>query len=514
MTRSGKTKPKKTKPENGKHARVVKQTSLAATFLVPVLFTGVLVALTVAAYEPLTFDGSTVAGVTRAHAEELQTAEATGEKTSAEPETDANYSASDYGIDASNLQDGTYTGSAYGFKSAITVAVTVQGGKITNIQIVSQADDALYFNRARSVISSVLSAQTTNVDTVSGATYSSKGILMAIRNALVQAQGGSASATQLPSADSSTEKKPASVPDVPEGTLKDGTYVGKGMGFNDYIQVAVTIANGTINGIEIVDEIDDEPYFTNASAVMKSVLDKQSVNVDTVSGATYSSKGILAAIADALNQALDSGDDKGDTGKDDKGDSGSDKGDTGKDDKGDTGDKGDGGDNPGGTDPDTPGTTDPSGYLDGSYTATAFVQDSSDPGRFTPYYVQVTVQIENGKVATISEIKGVNGYDEDQNATYLDYAIYGRTLRKVTYVGVRDQLLGGSAASAIAPVSGATYSSRAIANAYAAALEKAAAAYKEAHANDAQASNAAAGTGAVSGSSADASASAGGNANA
>ncbi|MBQ3708629.1 MAG: FMN-binding protein [Clostridia bacterium] len=81
--------------------------------------------------------------------------------------------------------DGVYTGYGNGFRGTTQVSVTVEGGQITDITVVSYADDSKYFNKASSgMISSILSAQGVNVSTVSGATYSSRGILEAVANAL------------------------------------------------------------------------------------------------------------------------------------------------------------------------------------------------------------------------------------------------------------------------------------------------------------------------------------------
>ncbi|BCZ44901.1 ferredoxin [Clostridium gelidum] len=83
-------------------------------------------------------------------------------------------------------KDGTYTGSGIGFKGRTTkVSVTVTGGKIRNVETLSYGDDRKYYERAStSVIKNVISKQSTSVDTVSGATYSSKGIMEAVKNAL------------------------------------------------------------------------------------------------------------------------------------------------------------------------------------------------------------------------------------------------------------------------------------------------------------------------------------------
>lgn len=90
---------------------------------------------------------------------------------------------------ASKYKDGTYQGSGTGFRGGTTtVSVTVQGGKITAVRVVSTEDDQPFFERAYpSVMQSILSTQATQVDAVSGATYSSRGIMQAVANALKKA---------------------------------------------------------------------------------------------------------------------------------------------------------------------------------------------------------------------------------------------------------------------------------------------------------------------------------------
>ena len=58
---------------------------------------------------------------------------------------------------AEGLSDGVYYGSGEGYQSTITVAVTVASGKITDVRIVSHADDAAYVERAEKLIPSILS---------------------------------------------------------------------------------------------------------------------------------------------------------------------------------------------------------------------------------------------------------------------------------------------------------------------------------------------------------------------
>ena len=467
-----------TKPEQGKHARA-KERVKAATLLAPAVLTGAAVAFAVGSYQPLVFDPSSIVSTAQAEAQELKTAEATSEKQEAnDPVIESNF-----GMDIGQLNDGTYTGSARGYKSVITVQVTISGGKITDIQVVSQGDDEPYFSNARAVIQRVISSQSMNVDTVSGATYSSTGILVAIKNALLQAAGKSPVENAVVAAQQTVSRQPASNTSMPPGTMKDGTYAGSGMGYNDNITVKVTVSGGKITDIVIVSSDDDEPYFTNARAVVARILSAQTTNVDAVSGATYSSKGIMAAVSDALQKAVAAA--KGEDGGSDggKGDGGSD----GKTDPVDPDPTPSPDPSPSPVDPDNP--DEPAHYADGSYTAYAYCADTDRPDRYDPYYVALTVTVKDGAVAGISDIHGsatgnagdavLTPYNADDNDVYLGYAKDGRTRKGVEYVGVVNQLLKGTASSAVTVVSGATYSSRAIAKAYDAALEQAAAAYKE-----------------------------------
>lgn len=86
---------------------------------------------------------------------------------------------------AEGYLDGTYTGTGQGFRGEITVEVTVVGGTIRDITVTSQQDDEQFFNKAEStVIEEILSSQSVDVTPVSGATFSSNGIIEAVSNAL------------------------------------------------------------------------------------------------------------------------------------------------------------------------------------------------------------------------------------------------------------------------------------------------------------------------------------------
>lgn len=313
--------------------------------------------------------------------------------------------------------DGTYTGQGSGFRGAISAQVTVSGGRITDVTILSHQEDSDFFQRAQNgVIPAILKGQSVNVSAVSGATYSSRGILEAVANALkldtsalpevtdTQQHGkgrrslgndenggfsktppsgdtgeggrqrkgmhrgaeqgqsfgseqgqsygrgqsfgsdqgqsygrgqGSGSEqgqsygkgqrqdegsrqtdsaedpshkvmilpnqpeTQAPaSSEGSSDQASASS----ERTYPDGVYTGTGTGYRGTTQVQVTVEEGRITDITVLSYEDDRQYFSRAqSSLIADILHAQGVDVSTVSGATFSSNGILEAVADALD---------------------------------------------------------------------------------------------------------------------------------------------------------------------------------------------------------------------
>ena len=207
-----------------------------------------------------------------------------------------------------DLADGIYKGTGTGYAGEVTVAVTIKDKQITAIDILSSSDDAAFFNRAKAVIDRIIAGQTLDVDTVSGATFSSRGIISAVKNALTgekdtsetgQAQSGQTGAA----AGSSTSV--AQVEDA--AAYKDGTYYGSGTGFGGPLKVMVEISGGKIASIQIVENSDGSDYISKAASLIDSIIATQSTNVDTVSGATYSSVGIIQAVRDALSQAAVNG---------------------------------------------------------------------------------------------------------------------------------------------------------------------------------------------------------------
>ena len=336
---------------------------------------------------------------------------------------------------AIDVKDGTYKGSANGYGGKVTVNVTVSKKTMTAIDIVSAPGETdSFFNRAKGVIDEMLMAQSTDVDVVSGATYSSNGIIGAVKNALFGTESNNATAAA--NAGNAGGSAP-SVSKVSEsGTWKDGTYTGSGKGFGGTISVKVTVKDGKISAIDVTSASGETAsYFSKAKGIIPKMISGQTTNVDAASGATYSSNGIITAVRNALSKA-ETG--KSSTKKKKKKNKKNKKKNSSSDNNNNN-------------------KAPAEGYEDGTYTGSAACSGE----QFKEYSVTANVTIKNGKISAVeisSTAKGTNlkqfmSRDEIKNLPSL--------------------IVSKNGTSGVDAVSGATYSSHAIFNAVNDALSKA-----------------------------------------
>lgn len=337
---------------------------------------------------------------------------------------------------AIDVKDGTYKGSANGYGGKVTVNVTVSKKTMTAIDVVSAPGETdSFFQRAKGVIDEMLTAQSTDVDVVSGATYSSNGIIGAVKNALFGTESNNATAAAA-NAGNAGGSAP-SVSKVSEsGTWKDGTYTGSGKGFGGTISVKVTVEDGKISAIDVTSASGETAsYFSKAKGIIPKMISGQTTNVDAASGATYSSNGIITAVRNALSKA-ETG--KSSTKKKKKKNKKNKKKNSGSDSNNNI-------------------AAPAEGYEDGTYTGSAACSGE----QFKEYSVTANVTIKNGKISAVeisSTAKGTNlkqfmSRDEVKNLPSF--------------------IVSKNGTSGVDAVSGATYSSHAIFNAVNDALSKA-----------------------------------------
>ena len=370
--------------------------------------------------------------------------------------------------DASAYADGTYYGTGTGFSGALTVEVVISGGKISSIQIMDTSDGDSYIQSASGLISNIIATQSTNVDTVSGATYSSVGIIEAVRNALSQAaissDGNSNSQNTNSSSNGNGQNSNNNSSDNTTAVTgkfpyKEGVYYGTAEGYLDDIKVAIVIQDKTLKAVVIIEENDDETFFKRARTVAENMVKKQTVDVDVVSGATYSSKGIIGAVKEALKEAekATKGENDNSNNNNNNNNSNNNNGNNSNNNgnNNNNGNDNNGNDNNGGNNGDNENPDETKYiYADGEYTVIVPCLPNED-GDFEAYSLTMKVTISKDKITDISEIKGDGSSDND---AYIKRAVQGTS----KLPGVVTQILEKGTLEEIDTVSRATCSSNSI----------------------------------------------------
>jgi uncharacterized protein with FMN-binding domain len=201
---------------------------------------------------------------------------------------------------AGKYKPGTYTGSAFGKKhknhsGLIEVEVTVDADHIKNIKILKydQSTDHKKYGKSVTAVKdaippAIIKKQSIDIDIVSGATFSSVALELAVARALSKASTKS---------------------------YKPGTYKGSAIGkkhkkHSGIVEVEVTVNASTITDLKVTkydQSIDHKKYGKSVKEakdkIPAQIKAKQSVTADGITKATMSSNAIQLAAAKALEKA-------------------------------------------------------------------------------------------------------------------------------------------------------------------------------------------------------------------
>ena len=179
------------------------------------------------------------------------------------------------------LQDGTYQGQAEGAQGEIVLEITVENGDIVDVEIIEESETEHLAKPAYEELEEqLLVEQTADLDVVSGATYTSEAYMEAVQQAIDKASPETAS----------------------ESDFEDGVYQGSAQGHSGQIELEVVVEAGSISEIEVLAQNETPGLGDDAiDETIESIIENQSLEVDTVSGATNSSVGTINAVENALD---------------------------------------------------------------------------------------------------------------------------------------------------------------------------------------------------------------------
>lgn len=178
-----------------------------------------------------------------------------------------------------------YTATAQGFGGLVEVTLSMTDETITNAVIVADSETPAIGGAALSTLQEqILAANSAEIDGVTGATVTSNAVKEAAAKAIDASKGMV----------------------VIAAVLTDGVYTATRESYqHEHITVSVTITDGKIADV-VIDEITDHPStITDApcAQIPAAIVENQSYNVDTVTGATFTSNSIKNAVRDCLEQA-------------------------------------------------------------------------------------------------------------------------------------------------------------------------------------------------------------------
>ena len=197
---------------------------------------------------------------------------------------------------------GDYTHTVQGHNGEITVKTTLDKSRITKIEVLSNDETAGIGDTAmQQMVQEIIDKQSLEVDTVSGATYSSTALLHAVSLAVRDA-GGEAPEINMDIFDKETGEPNSD--GFPAPPYSPGEYSASAMGFGGDITVTVTVDEERVTAITAEGEKETDGIGTRAiDELPDALLEAGNDDVDAVSGATFTSNAIKTAFRDAVAQA-------------------------------------------------------------------------------------------------------------------------------------------------------------------------------------------------------------------
>jgi len=218
----------------------------------------------------------------------------------------------------------TATGEPYSFRwGTVQVAVTAQGGDITDVQAVQLPDGDRHSAYISQVVEPILREEAISSDSadfgvISGATYTSRAYSASLQSALDQLEAGTpaidgtaavtATAPEAAAAEATLPEPAAPAAAEPEAAAASTTATGDPQSFRwGTVQVAVTASGEDIVDVQALQLPDGDRRSSQISQYVEPILREEAITADSsdvgvISGATYTSRAYAASLQSALDQ--------------------------------------------------------------------------------------------------------------------------------------------------------------------------------------------------------------------
>ncbi|MFD4971016.1 FMN-binding protein [Streptomyces sp. NPDC058424] len=194
----------------------------------------------------------------------------------------------------------------------VQVRLTVSGGRITAAEAVQAPQGGLSGQKSELAVPKLnqeaVTSQSANIDTVSGATYTSGGYKKSLQSALDKAKAGGSASGPASGSSSGAPSGSSSSGAAGSGAAQARTVTGEAAqtGYGP-VQVRITVSNGRITKAEAVQApqggLSGQKSELAVPKLNQEAVTSQSANIDTVSGATYTSGGYKKSLQSALDKA-------------------------------------------------------------------------------------------------------------------------------------------------------------------------------------------------------------------
>ncbi|MFD9194832.1 FMN-binding protein [Streptomyces phaeochromogenes] len=173
-------------------------------------------------------------------------------------------------------------------KGPVQVEVTFDGDKISSVRMLQQPNHPQTKAAVPKLIAETLTAQSTDIDAVSGATITSEGYVESLQAAIdaKPASSSSSSSSSSPSASAAASQVVA------------GSAVGTEKGT---VQVEVTFEGDKIDAVRMLQQPNHPQTKAAVPKLIAETLEAQSSDIDAVSGATITSEGYVESLQAAID---------------------------------------------------------------------------------------------------------------------------------------------------------------------------------------------------------------------